>query len=87
MLVGGLQEFAKSDKEWVGHLRFSDPDGDAVTVKLVSGPAGLTVQPDGTVRWPVAAIQPGTHEVTVELEDERGLGVRGAFSFSLEEAP
>jgi hypothetical protein len=47
----------------------------------------LTVQPDGTVHWAVAAVKPGTHELTVELEDERGLGFRGALSFSIEEAP
>jgi hypothetical protein len=85
-LDGGLDEFAKNGEEWVGHVRFSDPDGDHVAVRLVSGPAGLTVQPDGTVRWPVAAIQPGAHELTVELEDERGLGFRGTLSFSIEEA-
>lgn len=86
MLNGGLEDFAKSGEEWVGQIRMSDPDGEHVAARLVSGPAGLTVQPDGTVRWPVAAIQPGTHELTVELEDERGLGFRGALSFSIEEA-
>jgi len=86
ILDGGLEEFAKSGEEWLGHIRVSDPDGDHVVVRPVSGPAGLTVQPDGTVRWPVSAIQPGTHELTVELEDERGLGFRGTLSFSIEEA-
>jgi hypothetical protein len=87
MLNGGLEGFAKSDEEWIGHIRMSDPDGDHVAARLVSGPAGLTVQPDGTVRWPLAAIRSGTHELAVELEDERGLGFRGALSFSIEEAP
>ena len=83
-LDGGIEEFAKTDNEWIGHLRFSDPDGDKVSVKLVRGPAGLTVQPDGTVRWPLAQIRPGKHELAVELEDERGLGFRGTLSFSIE---
>lgn len=83
-LEGGLEEFQKTDKELIGHIRSSDPDGDKVTVKLVSGPAGLTVQPDGTVLWPVAHIQLGKHELTVELEDERGLGFRGTLPFSIE---
>lgn len=83
-LEGGLEEFQETDKEWIGHIRFSDPDSDEVTVKLVSGPAGLTVQPDGAVLWPVAQIRLGKHELTVELEDARGLGFRGTLSFSIE---
>ena len=83
-LDGGIEGFVKTDNEWIGHLRFSDPDGDKVSVKLVRGPAGLTVQPDGTVRWPLAQIRPGKHELAVELEDERGLGFRGTLSFSIE---
>ncbi len=84
-LEGVIEGFAPrdKDKEWVGQLRFSDPDGDHVTVRLVSGPAGLTVEPDGTVRWPVAEILPGKHELTVELEDERGLGFRVTLPFSI----
>jgi hypothetical protein len=87
MLNGGLEGFAKRGEVWVGQIPMSDPDGDHVAARLVSGPAGLTVQPDGTVHWAVAAVKPGTHELTVELEDERGLGFRGALSFSIEEAP
>lgn len=89
ILDGALEGFGprdKDNKEWVGHIGFSDPDGDHVAVKLVNGPKGLTVEPDGTVRWPVEAVLPGKHELAVELEDERGMGFRGALSFSIEEA-
>jgi hypothetical protein len=76
--------FVKRENELVGHLRYSDPDGDKVTVKLLGGPTGLVAEPDGTLRWPLSMVQAGNHQLNLELTDEAGLGYRGILTFSME---
>src|SRR4029079_3828933 len=51
----------------------TDADGDALTFALVSGPAGLTVDPStGLVGWTPAAAQLGTQAVTLSVADGHG---------------
>ena len=82
-LISGPENLVQQGEELVGQIRFSDPDGDPVTVKLVEGPPGLVVEADGHVRWPLSQVQGGDHQMILELEDERGLGYRETLSFSL----
>ena len=84
MLQSGFEGFVKHENELVGHIRYSDPDGDKVTVKLLGGPPGLVLEADGTVRWPLSMVQAGNHQLNVELTDEAGLGYRGTLTFSME---
>jgi RHS repeat-associated protein len=51
----------------------TDADGDALNFSLVSGPAGLTVDPaTGLVGWTPAASQLGTQAVTLRVADGHG---------------
>jgi VCBS repeat-containing protein len=51
------------DRELVGQLYGYDPDGDAITAQLVSGPSNgtLTLNPDGTFTY-----TPNTHYVGLD---------------------
>lgn len=55
------------------NLRFtyivSDPDKDAVTVTLISGPTGLVVDSAGQLSWTPTYSQSGTYQVIVSLSD------------------
>ena len=82
-LDSGLEGLVQKGQELVGQIRFSDPDGDPVVIKLLQGPPGLMVAEDGKVHWPLSEVKAGEHELTLELEDIRGLGFRGTLSFSM----
>ena len=83
ILISGPENLVQQGEELVGQIRYSDPDGDPVTVKLVEGPAGLIVEKDGRVHWPLSQVRGGDHQLTIELEDERGLGYQETLSFSM----
>ena len=83
-LGADFKGFEKKEDYLVGKLMISDPDGDGVEVALLEGPEGLTVDSEGTVFWPLSQVTSGDHQLTLELEDERGLGFRGTISFSME---
>ncbi len=48
-----------------------DPDGDPLMFSLVNGPAGMTMNADGLVRWIPSSGQLGLHQFTVEVSDGR----------------
>lgn len=51
----------------------SDPDGDAVTFDLLSGPAGMSIDSaTGQITWVATPDQVGTHPVVVRASDGRG---------------
>jgi RHS repeat-associated protein len=51
----------------------SDPDGDPVSFRLASGPAGMTIEAQtGLISWNPTESDLGTHPVTVRAEDGRG---------------
>ena len=51
----------------------TDADGDAVTFRLASGPAGMTVDSvTGAVTWTPSTDQVGTHRVEFSADDGRG---------------
>ncbi len=47
----------------------SDPDGDALTYSLISGPAWLSLSSDGTLSGTPDAADAGSHSVTIEVSD------------------
>ncbi len=66
-------------------LQANDPEGDAVTWRLVSGPAGLSLDPIlGTLRWTPTVEQLGASEVTVEAQDLYLATATQTFSVSVE---
>jgi hypothetical protein len=74
------------DRELVGQLYGYDPDGDAITAQLVSGPTNgtLTFHPDGTFTY-----NPNTHYVgpdsfTYTWSDGVGISNRGTVTIRVE---
>ena len=49
-----------------------DPDGDAITYSLVSGPTGMTLS-GATLSWPTTTASPGDFAVSVKASDPAGL--------------
>jgi hypothetical protein len=63
-------------------LSATDPEGDALTFDLVSGPAGLTLS--GTqLSWNPVAETPGDYPVTVQVADAAGLIDSKRFNVSV----
>lgn len=60
-----------AESEWVYELEATDPDGDALTFDLVSGPDGATLV-DTTVRWTATNFLVGEHTFVLRVEDGRG---------------
>ena len=51
----------------------SDPDGDALTLSLISAPAGMTIAPTGLLDWtPAASQNDQSFTFTVRADDGRG---------------
>ena len=69
--------------EWRYDVVASDPDGDAVTYRLVTAPAGLAMDPLGRLVWTPTAGQTGSHPVIVEVSDAYALTVTQAFGVSV----
>lgn len=82
-VVSALDALAPSGDDLTGRIVAADPDGELVTVTLREGPPGLVIEPDGTVRWPLARVTPGDHQLTVDVQDTRGLGYQGTMTFSV----
>ena len=53
-------------------VRATDPDGDALTFRLDSAPAGMTIDQLGRVTWSPQIASIGTHSIAVTVEDPRG---------------
>lgn len=82
-LKRGLERLVRQDDDLVGQISYADPDGDRVFVKLIDGPKGLILEDGDSIRWPLSLVEAGDHVVTLELLDERGLGFRESFPFSM----
>ena len=82
-VVSGLEDLTQTGEALTGRIVAADPDGEAVTVTLREGPPGLVVEPDGTVRWPLGRVTPGDHRLTIQVQDDRGLGYQGTIAFSV----
>jgi len=61
-------------------LTATDPDGDAVTFGLVTGPPNATLSPGGRFEWVPAATETGTHGVVVRVSDNKGFSL---FNFTI----
>src|SRR5437660_900965 len=66
------------------NLTGSDPDNDPIYWSLVSGPWGMSLDPNlGTLRWLPTAIQVGPQNVTVKLVDDYGGSVNQSWTISV----
>jgi len=50
-----------------------DPDGDALTFTLTTGPMSMSLDPtSGELTWPVTSLHIGTHDVSIHVSDGNG---------------
>ncbi|HEY2435414.1 MAG TPA: Ig-like domain-containing protein, partial [Vicinamibacterales bacterium] len=63
--------------------RATDPDGDAVTFRLVSGPSGVVVSPDGDLRWTPQSSDVGSRQIVIEASDGKGGAVQQTFTVAV----
>jgi serine protease AprX len=62
----------------------SDADGDALSFSLGVAPAGMTIGVStGVVMWTPGSNQAGSHDVTVQVTDARGLAATQSFSVTV----
>lgn len=60
-------------REYVYPSTAADPDNDTLTFSLVSGPTGLTIDPQtGRVTWTPTSTQVGNFPVAIRVSDGRG---------------
>ena len=71
-LAGQPDERVPSGGQFARTLSATDPDGDAVTLTLVSGPAGLTLT-GNQLSWNPVTPTPGVYPVMVQAADGAGL--------------
>jgi PKD repeat protein len=58
----------------------TDPDGDPLTFRLSTAPAGMAISTSGAVSWTPAANQVGSQNVAIDVSDNRGGTVRQSFT-------
>ncbi len=62
----------------------SDPDGQSLTYRVITGPEGLTIDPQtGVVIWQTAAADLGSHGVILQATDPHGLFVEHTFDIAV----
>ncbi len=66
-------------------LSASDPDGDAISTSLVTGPTGMAVVNGNTVLWPANLVTLGRNAISLAVDD--GTGRADSQSFVLEVYP
>lgn len=72
-----------SDTVWHYQLAASDPDGDALSYQLVSGPPGMTMDGKGAIEWQLPAAEQRRGEYTVRLKVSDGKGGEAEQNFTL----
>src|SRR5262249_4719291 len=64
-----------------------DPDGDALTFSLLSGPSGMTIDPTtGEISMPTGLADLGTQAVTVHVTDGHGGSADQQFTLTIDTA-
>jgi len=81
--------------EYSSVLRITDPDGHDVALEILTGPAGLTIEPPlsgesdavrGTLQWTPTASQNSLHEVTLRATDGHGGSAEQTFTIDVTDA-
>jgi len=65
----------------------SDADGDSLTFRLLTGPAGAATTAAGLVTWTPGAAQVGTQRLSLEVSDGRGGTAVQTFDVTVAAAP
>jgi hypothetical protein len=77
------------DQVFEYHATAADPDGDPLRFELVTGPAGMIVDPSGAIRWelPTKEDRHGTFPVRIRASDGKGGEATQDFTISLDPPP
>ncbi|MBQ1782334.1 MAG: hypothetical protein II007_01630 [Gammaproteobacteria bacterium] len=79
-LTNSPRNFAVVDREYRFSLAASDPDGDAISYRLIAGPAGLTLSSAGQIVWTARSDLAGqTPDLILEVVDAQGASRRYTF--------
>ena len=65
----------------------TDPDGDALSYSLVSGPLGMIVTASGLLSWTPSSSEIGIHNFTIRVTDERGAVTEKTYSIAVVSQP
>ncbi len=71
---------ARPGSSWTYLMVASDPDGDPLEWKLITGPTGMSISTSGRVVWVPHESQVGAHTVSVAVADDRGASVGQSFT-------
>ena len=77
---------AAEGKPYAYQVAATDPDGDPLTYRLVTAPAGMAIAA-GLISWTPTAAQSGTQSVVVEAMDGRGGTAQQPFQISVTPIP
>lgn len=75
------KKFHFDGKVWTYQVRATDPDNDPLTYSLKSGPAGMTIDSSGFIKWNVPADFKGKAAVSVSVSD--GHGGQAVYNFNV----
>ncbi|MEW6532612.1 MAG: Ig domain-containing protein [Thermodesulfobacteriota bacterium] len=64
-------------------IKATDPDGDPVSLNLVEGPKGMTIEKDGAISWKIPENTDGRFEVRISATDGKGGETVLSYSFGL----
>lgn len=82
------KKFAFDGKTYVKKIIASDPDGDALTYKLIKAPEGATLnEQSGIFKWEVPEDFTGSTSVEVSVEDGHGGKSLYKFDITIKEEP
>jgi RHS repeat-associated protein len=65
-------------------VQATDPDGDPLTYTLTAGPAGMTLDPFGRLRWTTGIPNIGTAHVSLSVADGHGAPVAQSFDVTVQ---
>ncbi|MEZ6120964.1 MAG: putative Ig domain-containing protein [Pirellulaceae bacterium] len=83
-LITSQPEFiATQDSLYTYNMTATDPEGDAITFALLSGPANLTVSPSGQVQWTPSAADVGSHRIRLSAVDSHGATSQQTFDLDV----
>jgi hypothetical protein len=72
-IVSDPPAFLTKDNMYVYHVLAKDPDNDPLTYEIISGPEGMTIDPDtGIVKWKVSENDIGKVKVEIAAKDNDG---------------
>ena len=71
------------DSPYFYSLKATDPNGDRLTYSVVSAPEGMTVDETGLVTWLPNSQQFGENQVTLQVDDGKGLAIQQSFTINV----